>query len=516
MGVCGVLVLLAVATVQDRPAYLWATSRASHAARARRGNTVMSRPSEAGTYATRSSSGVSGCCPDAQPGPTGWCRVPVPPAHRHPHRDHRGLTSPEFLLRDPSDRNARVAGWGRVLAAATRTGAVRQVQLLEQSIDDGSTLASYTDTHLSTDPEQLHLRRRLPRPHRAPTRRGGPSPGVPGDHRRPRRRRIASQGRRQEDQRADRRGGRSTPSWPGSSRPPGWTSSGSCHRGGSPRSSAPATTPPPPPPDPRRRRRRRVRGTVGAGGGTTSMRTGRSMRCCGCARPAQRPRGGECILVADRVPTGVQRTCPCSTSRTPARSPSPRSAPALRDHPVQLAEGQARPGGDPDGLQGTPTSSTSGGGTPAGPRRGRTAGHGHRLRHHPGRSGGRRHHRPRRRPPRRPSTCGASMGSSCRRSPPPPCPSASPWSPHEHPDQDDRAVRDQVGGDFPAPASGRARQGRTAPRIRSPGAAGVDRDGGGGVPVPRPGAVDAQGDVPGDEHGDRCSRSPPSSCTATG
>jgi hypothetical protein len=47
LGASGVLVLLAIATVQDRPAYLWLTARASHAARARRGNTVMSRPVKA-------------------------------------------------------------------------------------------------------------------------------------------------------------------------------------------------------------------------------------------------------------------------------------------------------------------------------------------------------------------------------------------------------------------------------------------------------------------------------------
>ena len=147
------------------------------------------------------------------------------------------VTTPEFLLRDPADRNARVAGWGRVLAAATRTGAVRQVQLLERSIpDDGSALAAYTDTHLSTDPEQLASDRRLPRPHRAPARRRGPAPGVPGDHRRPRRRRIPREGRRRADHRPDRaRGGRSTPCSPGCCRRRGWTWSGSCRRGGSPR-----------------------------------------------------------------------------------------------------------------------------------------------------------------------------------------------------------------------------------------------------------------------------------------
>ena len=68
------------------------------------------------------------------------------------------MTSPEFLLRDPADRNARVTGWGRVLAAATRTGTIKQVHLLERSIpDDGSSLTTYTDTHLTTDPDYATL-----------------------------------------------------------------------------------------------------------------------------------------------------------------------------------------------------------------------------------------------------------------------------------------------------------------------------------------------------------------------
>ncbi|MDD2859273.1 MAG: PrgI family protein, partial [Candidatus Nanopelagicales bacterium] len=68
------------------------------------------------------------------------------------------VTSPAFLLRDPVDRNSRIAGWGRVLAASTRTGAIHQVQLLERSIpDDGSELKAYTDAHLTTEPTQLTL-----------------------------------------------------------------------------------------------------------------------------------------------------------------------------------------------------------------------------------------------------------------------------------------------------------------------------------------------------------------------
>ena len=63
----------------------------------------------------------------------------------HPHQGTLTgvieVTSPEFLLRDPADRNARVAGWGRVLAAAARTGTIKQVHLLERSIPhDGASM----------------------------------------------------------------------------------------------------------------------------------------------------------------------------------------------------------------------------------------------------------------------------------------------------------------------------------------------------------------------------------------
>ncbi|MFN8034146.1 MAG: SCO6880 family protein [Mycobacterium sp.] len=161
LGISGILVLLAVATVQDRPAYLWLAGRISHAARARRGHTTMSRPIKAGT--------IREPLPDRSigllPGRATSIQVHELDGVGYLYHPHAGtltgiveVTSPEFLLRDPVDRNARVNGWGRVLAAATRTGAVRQVQLLERSIpDDGSALAAYTDTHLTADPEQLTL-----------------------------------------------------------------------------------------------------------------------------------------------------------------------------------------------------------------------------------------------------------------------------------------------------------------------------------------------------------------------
>ena len=161
LGIVGVLVLLAVAQVQDRPAYLWVARRVSHVVRAGRGNTAMSRPIKAGTLREpRVEKGFG-----LLPGRAAGIQVHELDGVAYLYHSHTGtltgvveVTSPEFLLRDPVDRNACVAGWGRVLAASTRTGAVRQVQLLERSIpDDGSALATYTDAHLTTAPEQSAL-----------------------------------------------------------------------------------------------------------------------------------------------------------------------------------------------------------------------------------------------------------------------------------------------------------------------------------------------------------------------
>ena len=162
LGVAGALVLLATSTVEGRPGYQWVTARVSHAVRARRGNTTMSRPIRVGTITEPA--GIEHAV-GLLPGRAASIQLHELDGVGYLYHPHQGtltgiveVTSPEFLLQDPADRNARVAGWGRVLAAATRTGAVRQVQLLERSLpDDGSALAAYTDAHLSTDPAQAVL-----------------------------------------------------------------------------------------------------------------------------------------------------------------------------------------------------------------------------------------------------------------------------------------------------------------------------------------------------------------------
>jgi hypothetical protein len=161
-GVAVACIVLAFATVEDKPGYQWLAARGSHWARSRRGDTTFAQPIHVGSLGTHPHlTHALGLVPG---------RSQAIQLHEfdgagylfHPHQGTITavieVTSPEFLLRDPVDRNARVAGWGRVLASATRTGAIRQVQLLERSIpDDGTDLADYTNTHLTTDPMQLTL-----------------------------------------------------------------------------------------------------------------------------------------------------------------------------------------------------------------------------------------------------------------------------------------------------------------------------------------------------------------------
>ena len=162
LGAAIALVVLAVATVEGRPAYRWLATRTGHVMRAWRGDSTVARPVHVGSLGRHRdvSSGVG-----LLPGRAVSIQVHELDGVAYLFHPHQGtltavveVTSPEFLLRDPIDRNARVAGWGRVLAAATRTGAIRQVHLLERSLpDDGTALSAYTNAHLSTEPEQLTL-----------------------------------------------------------------------------------------------------------------------------------------------------------------------------------------------------------------------------------------------------------------------------------------------------------------------------------------------------------------------
>ena len=162
LGIAITAVVLAISTIQGKPGYQWLATRTSHTLRAMRSQTTLARPIHVGSlgHHKQIEHGIG-----LLPGRAVSIQLHEFDGVGYLYHPHQGtitgiveVTSPEFLLRDPADRNARVAGWGRVLAAATRTGAIRQVQLLERSIpDDGSDLAAYTETHLSREPEQLTL-----------------------------------------------------------------------------------------------------------------------------------------------------------------------------------------------------------------------------------------------------------------------------------------------------------------------------------------------------------------------
>jgi hypothetical protein len=164
LGTAAACVLLALAQVDGRPGYVWLAHRAHHGVRSARRDTVVHRPvTERGRRVRpvdRIDQGV-GVLPGRAAAITVYEVDQVAYLH-HPHQATVTavvqVTSPEFLLQDPAERNARVAGWGRVLAAASRTGAIRQVHLLERAIpDDGTELAAYTQGHLSGDPMHAHL-----------------------------------------------------------------------------------------------------------------------------------------------------------------------------------------------------------------------------------------------------------------------------------------------------------------------------------------------------------------------
>ncbi|TRW47417.1 SCO6880 family protein [Georgenia yuyongxinii] len=59
-----------------------------------------------------------------------------------------GTSHPAFVLLDPAEQQRRVTGWGRVLAAACRSGHLAGVQVLERTLpDSGKSLADWWQSH---------------------------------------------------------------------------------------------------------------------------------------------------------------------------------------------------------------------------------------------------------------------------------------------------------------------------------------------------------------------------------
>ncbi len=59
---------------------------------------------------------------------------------------------PAFVLLDPAEQQRRVTGWGRVLAAACRSGRIARIQVMERTLpDSGSGLAEWWRQHGTDD-----------------------------------------------------------------------------------------------------------------------------------------------------------------------------------------------------------------------------------------------------------------------------------------------------------------------------------------------------------------------------
>lgn len=63
-----------------------------------------------------------------------------------------GVTHPAFTLLDPAEQQRRVSGWGRVLAAACRSGRIASVQVCERTLpDSGKGLTEWWERHGTHD-----------------------------------------------------------------------------------------------------------------------------------------------------------------------------------------------------------------------------------------------------------------------------------------------------------------------------------------------------------------------------
>ena len=76
------------------------------------------------------------------------------------------VSHPAFALLDPGEQNRRVAGWGRVLAGACRSGRIARLQVSERTLpDSGTGLAEWWERHGIDD--NSWAASHLPRSHRA-------------------------------------------------------------------------------------------------------------------------------------------------------------------------------------------------------------------------------------------------------------------------------------------------------------------------------------------------------------
>ena len=143
--------LLAVVPVGGRKVVEWVPILTRWAARTYLGQLLFRRriikPRPAGTLALPGDSAALREWDDPE---TGAAMIHDP--HAQTLTVILGVSHPAFVLLDPGEQQRRVSGWGRVLAAACRSGRIARVQVSERTLpDSGSGLAEWWRTHGTDD-----------------------------------------------------------------------------------------------------------------------------------------------------------------------------------------------------------------------------------------------------------------------------------------------------------------------------------------------------------------------------
>lgn len=149
--VWGTCALLAVIPAGGRKVIEWVPILARWAARTYLGQLVYRRrvikPRPAGTLALPGDAASLREWDDPE---TGAAMIHDP--HAQTLTAILGVSHPAFVLLDPGEQQRRVSGWGRVLAAACRSGRIARIQVSERTLpDSGTGLAEWWRTHGTDD-----------------------------------------------------------------------------------------------------------------------------------------------------------------------------------------------------------------------------------------------------------------------------------------------------------------------------------------------------------------------------
>ena len=149
--VWGTCALLAVIPAGGRKVIEWVPILARWAARTYLGQLIYRRrvikPRPAGTLALPGDAAPLREWEDPE---TGAAMVHDP--HAQTLTAILGVSHPALVLLDPGEQQRRVSGWGRVLAAACRSGRIARIQVSERTLpDSGTGLAEWWRTHGTDD-----------------------------------------------------------------------------------------------------------------------------------------------------------------------------------------------------------------------------------------------------------------------------------------------------------------------------------------------------------------------------